>query len=197
MELVTTYLLLFAVVVAVNFIPLFMPATWMVLAFFALTYHLPFIPIVIIGVMASTIGRIGLYYLSRRYVAKFLAKDQIKNMNELGQILNNQHNILIPLILAFSILPVPSNQLFIAAGLAKFNLKTLAAAFVIGRLANYLFFVGSSELAAGGVEALVKSRFIGPAAVVAQVLGLVGLYLVTKISWKKVYGKFYKKGLFT
>jgi membrane protein YqaA with SNARE-associated domain len=197
MEPVTLYLLLFVVVVLVNFIPLFMPATWMVLALFATIYHLPLVPTVLVGVTASTIGRTGLYFLSQRYVARFLSEDQIKNMNELGQILNGHQQVLIPLVLAFSILPIPSNHLYIAAGLASFDLKTLTAAFVIGRSANYLVLVGSSELAARGVETILKSRFVGPAAIAIQILGLAGLYLITKISWKKVYGRFYKKDLFT
>lgn len=58
------YIGLALIVYIVNIIPLFMPPTWLMLAFFSIHYHLYTIPVIIIGAISATFGRVTLYWLT-------------------------------------------------------------------------------------------------------------------------------------
>src|SRR5581483_8104378 len=124
-----------------------MPPSWIVLAFFAVSYGLPVPAVVLTGVTASTLGRTALYFLARDYLRLMLPDRPRKNMAELGQIINHHKGVMLPLIASFSILPAPSNEIYIAAGLARFDLWVLTQSFFVGRLINYSFLVGGAQIA--------------------------------------------------
>lgn len=168
-----------------------MPPSWIILAVLAINWHLPVPPVVLVGVVASTLGRTVLYLISERYIKHFLSGRQRKNMDELGEILNERRHLLAPLILSFSVLPVPSNHLYIAAGMARFNLETLTASFVIGRLVNYSILVGGVNIIAGNVTDLVGQSVTSLPAILLEVSGIVILYLITMVSWRSLFHRNY------
>lgn len=190
-----TFLFLFLIVFVINVIPAFMPASWIVLAVFAINWHLPVPWVVLVGVTASTLGRTVLYHISDRYIKYFLSKRQRKNMDELGEILNERRNIMMPLIVSFSLLPVPSNHIYIAAGMARFNLETLTASFFIGRLVNYIILVSGADLVAGNASDLVGQSVTSLPAIILQVMGIVILYLITMVSWRSLFRRNYRDWL--
>lgn len=181
----STYLFLFILIIVINVIPAFMPASWMVLAFFTIAFHLNVPAVVLLGVTASTIGRTGLYFLANRYIARFLSAKQNANMTSLGEFLNRRH-ILFWLVAAFSFLPLPSNHIYIAAGLARFNFRLLTASFIIGRTIDYALLVGGSNLAFAGVSELLTKSVTSPAALAIQLAGLVLLVLIIELDWRKI-----------
>ncbi len=61
----TQYILIALLVYTTNVIPFFMPATWTVLAFIAITYKIPLLPLAIIGATFATMGRLTLAKLSQ------------------------------------------------------------------------------------------------------------------------------------
>jgi hypothetical protein len=71
---VAEYLLVAAVVFGVNLLPAFGPPTWAVLVLFRLNSHVPAVPLVLIGAVSATAGRLLLAMLSRRFRSRVSAK---------------------------------------------------------------------------------------------------------------------------
>lgn len=183
------YVFLASVVLGINVIPAFMPPTWTILAFFVTKYHLQILPVVLIGATFATFGRIILASLSGTFFRKFLPKDSQENYASIGHYLNNHKHVTIPLVIAYAFLPIPSNNVFIAAGLSKMRIGLLAASFFIGRLISYTFWVSLTRKLADNLADIFSSHLSQAGSIVIQFVGLVVLYLLGTIAWKKILKK--------
>lgn len=183
MELVP-YLSLATIVFFINCFPAFMPPTWSILAFFYITYHLPVIPLILIGVLFATLGRIVLYYIAR-YLGKYIFPATSKeNLEFLGKYLNTKKHISIPFFLTCAFIPLPSNQLFITAGLAKANILLLAISFAFGRLFSYSWTVLTSAFVINNTS--FEFSFAPQINFLIQIGALASVYLIGFIPWKKI-----------
>ncbi|MDP3955452.1 MAG: hypothetical protein Q8Q15_03765 [bacterium] len=180
------YLFLGLLVFIVNLVPAFMPPTWSILTFFTVKYDLLIIPTVIVGAVAAVSGRIVLYYLATRYFRRFLSPSSKKNFEALRAYLLKHERFSLPFILAYAFSPIPSNQLFITAGLIRFNIKLLSFSFYVGRLVSYSFWVGLATTLAGSLEELFASRFLKIGSLGIEVVGFALIILMAKINWRKV-----------
>lgn len=185
------YLYLFLIVFVINALPAFMPPSWLVLALFAVHFQLEITWVVLLGVVASTLGRTVLYSLARHFV-QVLSIKQRRNMEELGELLDRKRQAFLALLLSFSVLPLPSNNLYIAAGLAKFDKSTITTAFFLGRLLNYTFLVSASTLTASQIQFALGQSITSAPAVLLQFSGLILLYFATEISWKDFFHQAHK-----
>lgn len=183
------YVLLASTILGMNIIPAFMPPTWIVLAFFVTKYNLPLIQVVVIGACFATLGRIILANISNRYVRRFLPGDSQTNYASVGSYLNSHKNVTIPLVITYAFLPIPSNDVFIAAGLAKVRIKLLAGSFFIGRLISYTFWVSLTQKLNGNLVDIFSSHYSKIGSIVVEIVGLIVLYLIGKIAWKKILKK--------
>ena len=172
-----------------NIIPAFMPPTWAVLAFFVTKYNLLIIPTVLIGAMSATLGRVILANISQKYFSRFFSKDSQQNYESIGTYLNKHQAITVPLVITYAFFPIPSNHVFIAAGLAKVNLKVLATSFFIGRLISYTFWVNLSQRISDNLEGVFSSHYSKFGSIGLEIVGVVVIYFIGKIAWKKVLSK--------
>lgn len=184
-----SYVLLASLVLGLNIIPAFMPPTWTVLAFFVTKYHLLLIPVVIIGASCATLGRIILASISRKYFRRFLSADSQENYASIGAYLNRHSKITIPLVLVYAFLPIPSNDVFIAAGLAKVRIKLLAGSFFVGRLISYTFWVSITQRFSDNLSDIFSRHYAKTGSIILEIVGLLLIYLIGKIAWKKILKK--------
>jgi membrane protein YqaA with SNARE-associated domain len=110
-----------------NIIPLFMPPTWLLLSFFRVHYGLPVWLLAPGGALCSTAGRCILALGSRHLGARVLPEKERKNITDLGEFIRHKKLSFVG-VLFYAFGPIPSSHLFIAAGLARLNLKVVAAA---------------------------------------------------------------------
>ncbi len=180
------YILLSSIILGLNIIPAFMPPTWTVLAFFVIKYNLELLPVVLIGATFATLGRVILANISGKYFRRFLSNDSKDNYASLGKYLDSHEHITIPLVLLYSFSPISSNYIFIAAGLAKMRLKLLAGSFFIGRLISYTFWVYTTHKLSDNLTDLFGRHFARTGSIIVEIIGLVLIYLMGKIAWKKI-----------
>ncbi len=180
------YILLSSLVLGLNIIPAFMPPTWIVLAFFVAKYDLSLFPVVILGASFATIGRIILASVSRKYFRKLLPGDSKANYASVGEYLNRHGNFTVPLVITYAFLPIPSNHVFIAAGLAKVRIKLLAISFFVGRLISYTFWISITQRLSDNLPDIFSKHYAKTGSIVIEILGLIVLYLLGKIAWKKI-----------
>lgn len=180
-----SYVLLGAVVFGANLMPAFAPPTWAILVLFKLHSHIPAIPLVAVGALAAGTGR---YCLARAtgLLRKKISPQQISNLEAATQVLNRKTSHHLLGLILFALSPIPSAQLFEAAGLIGVRLLPLTLAFFAGRIVSYsLYVAGTSTLQAKGLGELIKSSLTSPWGILVQVLSMLGVYLLTRVNWKK------------
>src|SRR5256885_13701600 len=105
-----------ALAFAINLVPAFMPSTWMVMAFFYIKFGLPLLILTIGGAIASALGRILLAKASTLFKRRFM-RSRESDLDELGEFLNERRTYVGPAGFADSLTPLPTNNLFLPAGL--------------------------------------------------------------------------------
>lgn len=175
------------VVFLINLAPAFMPPTWSILAFFAITFGLPVLPLAIGGAVAASSGRLALALASRGGGRRFLSARRRDNLAALGEWIDTKGRLAAPVaMLLYSFGPIPSNQLFIAAGLTTANLLPIVGAFFVGRLLSYTFWVGTAHFAVTRLGDLFADELRNGALVGLQLLAFAVLLVFTRIDWRRL-----------
>ncbi len=180
------YLILAVFVLGMNVVPVFMPPTWLVLAFFFSRFHLNLFATVLIGAISATCGRVLLYHLARLYLRPFLPKKFEQNYDYLGSYIQKRQNLTIPIVITYAFLPIPSNDVFIIAGLTGLKIKIIAFSFFVGRLISYSFWISLAYHLSNRLEMVFAEHFSNLAGIAAELLGFGIILLVGKINWRKI-----------
>jgi len=177
----------YAVTFVINVIPVFMPATWTVLAFFYVHDKLPLLLLTVGGAVFSSLGRLVLALVVRRWGRKIVPSKQRKEVNALGTWLDGRPSWQVPLaVFVGSLGPIPSNTLFVAAGLTTVRLAPVVAGFFAGRVISYTVSVVATSRVATSLDAILGSALNSPRAIVIQLVSVAAMVGVTRIPWTKV-----------
>jgi uncharacterized membrane protein YdjX (TVP38/TMEM64 family) len=182
-------LLVAAVVFGINLLPALGPPTWAVLVFFRFRYpEVPAPALIVAGAVAATSGRLLLALAFRGFGAKLPAKRQ-ESLQVLGRAIGESRTGLVASFALFAIAPLPSAQLFEAAGLARIRLGHLLAAFFLGRLVSYSIYVGGASAAHQSLSRLFSKGLFSPQAITTELIGVALLIAVVLIDWPAVIDK--------
>jgi membrane protein YqaA with SNARE-associated domain len=174
-----------AVVFLCNLMPIMAPPTWSVLVYFVILHNLHVAPVVIVGALAAGFGRLLLAYTTGK-VGRFLPQKISDNLLAAGKVFEGQSSKRWGTIVLFVISPLPSAQLFEAAGIMKMNLLRLTFAFFSGRIITYtIYSTGAHTVESTKIGTLFKNAFTSPYAWALQLASLLIIYLLAKIDWKK------------
>ena len=174
------------VVFAINLLPAFGPPTWAVLVF--VRFQWPDVPpaaLIAGGALAATAGRLVLAVGARKLGGR-LPPERRANLEALGQTLAKSKTGLVASLAVFVFSPLPSAQMFMAAGLAGVPLLPLAGAFLIGRSVSYTLYVTAATAAQETVHRLLRQGLTSPAAIAIQLAGLAAVVVMIKVDWIKV-----------
>ncbi len=180
-----TYLFLAVLIFGMNVIPAFMPPTWVILAFFYIRLHLSLMPVVVIGATAATAGRIILSLIARNHFRQFLSKKTKENYDTIGKVFHAHRHISLPLLFMYAFFPLPSNQVYIIAGLANIDIRIIAASFFVGRLLSYTFWVTTAHHI-GRRLVDIFSRYLNVSALALELAGFAVILLVGRIPWRRI-----------
>lgn len=182
------YLIAFGAIYAVNLLPAFGPPTWSVLVFCQLTFGLEPLILVPVGAVAAASGRITLAVGARHYRGH-LRPQSLANLEAARALLvGNRRRALAGLGL-FAVSPIPSAQLFVAAGLLEVRLIALTLAFFAGRLVSYSLYVGGATLASESLEDLLRGSLGSPLGIALQVAMLAGLVALVRVDWARILAR--------
>jgi len=179
------YLLLFAIVFGVNLLPAFGPPTWTLLVFSRLNWHLEPVAIVLIGAIAAMSGRYVLAVGSRHFRDRLSGKRRA-NLAAADDLLFAKKGRAWAVLALFVISPLPSAQLFVAAGLLDVALVPLTLAFFVGRLVSYSFYVAAATLAEHQFGGVLRNALGSPWSIVLQLLLLAGTAAMPFVNWSQI-----------
>lgn len=179
------YLLAAGVVFAVNLLPAFGPPTWAVLVFFRLESDLAAVPLVLVGALAAAAGRFVLASGSRAVRGR-LSQERIDSLAAAQKAIGGSRGKAVAGLALFAIAPLPSAQLFVAAGLLDEPLLRLTLAFFAGRLVSYAIYVAAASAAKESLSSIFAKAVTSPLGIALQVAMLLGLVVLTKVDWARL-----------
>jgi len=179
------FLVLAGVVFGINLLPAFGPPTWAVLVFFRINEHLAAVPLVLIGALAAASGRLVLAHASRRLRPR-LSQRYLDNLDAARELLLGGKGRAFAGLALFALSPVPSAQLFVAAGLLHVRLLPLTAAFFAGRLVSYSLYVAAASAVSHSLGAVLSDALGSPLGIALQVVMLGLLVALVRVDWVRV-----------
>jgi len=182
-------LLVVAVVFGVNLLPVFGPPTWAVLVFFRFRYpEIPAPALIVAGAVAAASGRLLLALAFRALGTKLPAKRQ-ESLQVLGHAFGESRRGLLASFALFAVAPLPSAQMFEAAGLARIRLGHLLAAFFVGRLVSYSIYVSTASAAHQKLSRVFSKGLLSPQAITTELIGVALVIAMVVIDWPSVIDK--------
>jgi hypothetical protein len=178
-----------ALVIGLNLLPAFAPPTWAVLVFLFLRWHLNPIALVALGAGAAAAGRLGLAAATRAVGSRRLGPQSRENLTAVATFFTAHRGRAVLGLALFAVSPLPSNQLFEAAGLLEVALLPITAAFFAGRLVSYSGYVGAATFASVSFGDVLVRTLRSPVAIVVQVGLLLLLALLPRVPWAQVLGR--------
>ncbi len=173
------------IVFLVNLAPAFMPPTWAVLATFHIaTPELPLLPLTIGGAAMSAAGRTQLARLSRR-AGRVLPETDRRNAEALGELFARHQRLGLVLLFGYCLGPLPSNALFMAAGLGRIRLRALALTFFVSRAIADTFWVWGAGRASHSLTTTFEQYVASWQAVLLQVVALALVIVVIRLPWTR------------
>jgi hypothetical protein len=182
---VTTYLVLAAVVLAVNLLPAFGPPTWTVLVYYRLSSSIPAVPLVLVGAVSAASGRFVLANVSHCFRGR-LSQERREHLSAARDALSASRARALAGLGLFALSPLPSAQLFIAAGLIDAPIATLTAAFFAGRIVYYSIYVAAASAARHSLGGIVANSFKSPVGIALQVVMLAALLALLRVDWARL-----------
>jgi membrane protein YqaA with SNARE-associated domain len=179
------YLYLFLIVFGVNLLPAFGPPTWTLLVFSRIHWHLNPVAIVLLGGVAAMLGRYLLARGARRFRGR-LSPRRRENLAAASSALLKKRSSAIASLALFAVSPLPSAQLFVAAGLLDLSLIPLTLAFFVGRLVSYSIYVGVATVAEHQLGSVLGRLLGSPWSIAIQVVLLAMVAALPFVNWKSI-----------
>jgi uncharacterized membrane protein YdjX (TVP38/TMEM64 family) len=180
------YLILFLLVLGVNLLPAFGPPTWSIIAIYGLNSDLPTVWIVLVGALAAASGRFLLALVFRR-LGGHLPERQRRNLAAARTALEARRRNLILGLGLFALSPIPSAQLFEAAGLSGVRLPGFTAAFFVGRTVSYSIYAASAKgIRESSFGDAFADALASPWGMGFQIVMIAMLVALTRIDWERV-----------
>lgn len=183
-----SYLAVAGVVFGANVVPAFGPPTWSILVFFRLQSGIPAIPLVLIGALAAASGRLVLAFFSRRLRGRMSA-ERLEHLTAARDVVAGGRKRALAGLGLFALSPLPSAQLFVAAGLVAAPIVPLTAAFFAGRLVSYSIYVTAASAVKHNLGSTITSTFTSPLGIALQIAMLGGVVALMRIDWARLVSR--------
>lgn len=182
----TEYLTLFFIVLGVNLIPAFGPPTWSIIALYVFNSNLSEAAIVVVGALAAAIGR---YILAHtfRLLGGYLPEKRRRGLQVARRALENRQRSTILALLFFALSPLPSAQLFEAAGLAGVRLLSFTTAFFVGRIVSYSVYAFTAKgIRDSSIGESFQKAMMSPYGLASQIVMILLLVVLVQVDWESL-----------
>lgn len=177
------YLLVFLGAFLFDVVPFPFPPAFTIMVFLQIYFGLNLWSVILIGVTGSIMGRYVLT-LYIPYIAGNLFKpDKNEDVHYLGKVLKHKGWKSQLVIIAYSLLPLPTTPLFVAAGMAKMRPIFIIPAFFIGKFTSDALLVNLGKYGAENTDKLLHSAASWQS-ILSLVLGLLLLCALLFIDWR-------------
>ena len=178
------YLPFVLIVFGVNLLPAFGPPTWTLVVFAHLRWGLNPVALVVLGATAAAAGRYLLALGTRRF-GTHLPANARENLSDADQYLATRRRSMWVLFGVFVVSPLPSAQMFEAAGLLDLNLVTVTIAFLFGRTISYSIYLAIATAAQHQLSGVMSSFFGATWSIAVEVILMALVVALPFVPWRR------------
>jgi uncharacterized membrane protein YdjX (TVP38/TMEM64 family) len=149
------YLLVFVGSMAVDIAPVPLPPAFTVMMILQLAFELNVWIVIAVGVAGSIAGRTILCLYIPKVSGRLFKRAKNEDIQYLGRRLQEKGWKTHALIFVYSLMPLPTTPLFVAAGMAKLHPMNIIPAFFLGKLISDTAAILMGKEAVGGTEDLL------------------------------------------
>ena len=182
------YLLVFVGALLVDVSPFPLPPAFTVMILLQTVFDLQIWLVIVVGVAGSILGRYVLTIYIPRLSGKYLKTSKNEDAEFLGKKLQTKGWRSHVLVLVYSLLPLPTTPLFLAAGMAKLKPWSILPGFILGKLISDTVAVLTGRYAAQNTESLVHG-IVSWKSIAGFVLGLLLVFVFVFVDWRALIQK--------
>jgi membrane protein YqaA with SNARE-associated domain len=182
------YLLVFAGSMLVDVSPLPLPPAFTVMILLQVIFDLQLWMVIAIGVAGSILGRYVLTLYIPKLSGKYFRTAKQEDAEFLGEKLKANPRKSIVFVLIYSLLPLPTTPLFVAAGMANLNAYQILPGFIVGKLISDTIAVLTGRYAADNMRDLA-SGMVSWTSVAGLIAGLLLVFVFVFVDWKTLLQK--------
>ncbi len=182
------YLLVFVGALLVDISPFPLPPAFTVMVFLQVKFDLQIWLVIIIGVGGSILGRYVLTLYIPKLSGKFFKRAKNDEAEFLGKKLEEKGWKSHALVLIYSLLPLPTTPLFVAAGMAKLEPHHILPGFIVGKLTSDTIAVLTGKYAAENTSDLVHGM-VSWKSIAGLIAGLLLVFVFVFVDWRTLIQK--------
>jgi membrane protein YqaA with SNARE-associated domain len=168
--------------------PFPLPPAFTVMILFQTVFGLQIWLVIVVGVAGSILGRYVLTIYIPRLSGKYLKTSKNEDAEFLGKKLQAKGWRSHVLVLVYSLLPLPTTPLFLAAGMAKLKPWSILPGFILGKLISDTVAVMTGKYAAQNTESLVHG-IVSWKSIAGFALGLLLVFVFVFVDWRTLIQK--------
>jgi membrane protein YqaA with SNARE-associated domain len=180
-----------AIIFVINIIPVFMPPTWIFLAYLYIIQGGNLIVLVLLGALFSTLGGFVLAKFSWLLGDRFIKGAIRKNIAYVQGEINKRPTAEFITSFLYALTPLPNNAIFIVAGAAKLRLSRIGLGFFLGKLVSYYLILSAAKFTIDRLNLSLTSG--NHYAWIISILGLLFAMAFLMMDWKHILGSKSKK----
>ena len=182
------YVLVFVGALLFDIVPFpFLPA-FTIMVFLQVTFNLDVWMVIIVGVAGSVLGRYILILYTPLIANKYIKKSKNEEVQFLGTKMKENKWKGQMLVLAYSLLPIPTTPLFLAAGMSKLNAIYIIPGFLIGKFVSDTLAIHAGKFASENVDGIIQNA-LSWKAIASYSLCLFLIFCVLFIDWRSLIQK--------
>ena len=177
------YVLVFLGTFLFDVVPIPFPPAFTIMVFFQIMFDLNIWWVIVVGVAGSILGRYVLTLYIPFLAGKIFKKSKNEDVEFLGKKMKEKGWKSQLLIVAYSLLPLPTTPLFLAGGMARIKPLYIIPAFFIGKFTSDAITVHLGKYAAENVTNILESA-LSLKSIASLVVGLLLISAVLFIDWR-------------
>ncbi|MGL2964434.1 hypothetical protein ACSVH2_11495 [Flavobacterium sp. RSB2_4_14] len=182
------YVLVFIGAFIFDVVPFPFPPAFTIMVFMQIVFKLNVWLVILIGVAGSIFGRYVLTLYIPRIAGSIFNPDKNEDVRFLGKVLKEKGWKSQMVIIAYSLLPLPTTPLFIAAGMAKLRPIYIIPAFFVGKFTSDTVLVFFGKYGTENTEKMLQGAFSWQS-FLSLVIGILLLSALLFIDWRSLIQK--------
>jgi membrane protein YqaA with SNARE-associated domain len=177
------YILVFLGALLFDIVPFPFPPAFTIMLFLQIVFHLNVWAVIVIGVIGSVLGRYMLLLYVPLIAEKYLNVSKNKDIQFLGEKMKENKWKGQMVILAYSLLPLPTTPLFLGAGISKLKARYIIPWFIIGKFTSDTIALLLGKYASENTESIFEHA-LSWKSMASLFLGLLMLFCLFFINWR-------------
>ena len=182
------YILIFLGALLFDVVPFPFPPAFTIMVFFQIVFQLDVWVVIVVGVAGSVIGRYIVLLYAPLIARKYLKVSKNKDIQFLGEKMRENKWKGQMVILAYSLLPIPTTPLFLGAGISNLKPIYIIPAFLIGKFTSDAIALHAGKYASENAQSIIDNA-LSWQSIASLLLGLLLIFCLLFVDWRTLIQK--------